>query len=130
MLQLLILIVKPVPGFGTKLALFNVLEGGFGLICQVLCNLLHLGPKFCEMLLRETTAFGVRKTIAERRKLRRKFTEVKTPFGKVTVKIGRLGGKVVQVAPEFETVKKIAAQTGVPVKSVFTATVQMAKNLK
>jgi uncharacterized protein (TIGR00299 family) protein len=100
-----------------------------GVLLTVLCAEAD-ADKFCEMLLRETTAFGVRKTIAERRKLRRKFTEVKTPFGKVTVKIGRLGGKVVQVAPEFETVKKIAAQTGVPVKSVFTATVQMAKNLK
>jgi len=75
--------------------------------------------KFSEMILRETTAFGVRKTIAERRKLRREFAEVATTFGKVTVKIGRLGGKVVQAAPEFESAKKIAAKAGVPVKQVF-----------
>jgi pyridinium-3,5-bisthiocarboxylic acid mononucleotide nickel chelatase len=75
--------------------------------------------KFAELILRETTAFGVRKTIAERRKLRREFTEVATPHGKVTVKIGRLGGKIVQAAPEFESVKKIATKASVPVKEVF-----------
>ncbi len=75
--------------------------------------------KFSELILRETTAFGVRKTIAERRKLRREFTEVTTTHGKVTVKIGRLGGKVIQAAPEFESAKKAAFKASVPVKQVF-----------
>jgi uncharacterized protein (DUF111 family) len=73
------------------------------------------------MILRETTAFGVRKTIAERRKLRREFAEAKTAFGKVAVKLGKLDGKVVQCAPEFESAKKLAAKSGVPVKKVFDA---------
>jgi uncharacterized protein (DUF111 family) len=77
--------------------------------------------QFAELLLRQTTAFGVRKTLAERRKLRREVTEVSTAFGKVTVKIGRIGGKVVQAAPEFESAKKLAAKAGVPVKQVFDA---------
>ena len=100
-----------------------------GVLLTVLCAEAE-ADKFSEMILRETTAFGVRKTIAERRKLRREFTEVATPHGKVAVKIGRLGGKVVQAAPEFESAKKIAAKTGVPVKQVFSAAVQAAKNLK
>jgi pyridinium-3,5-bisthiocarboxylic acid mononucleotide nickel chelatase len=86
--------------------------------------------KFSEMILRETTAFGVRKTVAERRKLRREFTTVKTTFGEVTVKIGRFGGKVVQAAPEFESARKIAVKTKVPLKQVFAAAIQAAKNLK
>jgi len=89
-----------------------------GVLLTVLCAEGE-ADKFAEMMLRETTAFGVRKTIAERRKLRRKFSEVTTKFGKVTVKIGRLGGKVVQVAPEFESARKLAAKAGVPVKEVF-----------
>jgi uncharacterized protein (DUF111 family) len=68
--------------------------------------------------------------IAERRKLRREFAEVKTPFGKVTVKIGRLGGKVVQAAREFESAKKLAAKAGVPLKQIFEAAVKGAKQLK
>jgi pyridinium-3,5-bisthiocarboxylic acid mononucleotide nickel chelatase len=100
-----------------------------GVLLTVLCAEAE-ADKFSAMILCETTAFGVRKTIAERRKLRREFTEVATPHGKVTVKIGRLGGKVVQTAPEFESVKKISAKAGVPVKKVFEAATQAAKNLK
>jgi uncharacterized protein (TIGR00299 family) protein len=91
-----------------------------GVLLSVLCAEAD-ADKFAELLLRQTTAFGVRKTVVERRKLRREFTEVATAFGKVTVKIGRIGGKVVQAAPEFESAKQVAAQAGVPVKRVFDA---------
>jgi hypothetical protein len=91
-----------------------------GVLFTILCAE-EEADKFAELILRETTAFGVRKTIAERRKLRREFDEVKTAFGNVTVKIGRLGGKVVQAAPEFESAKKLADKAGVPVKRVFEA---------
>ena len=100
-----------------------------GVLLSVLCAEAD-GDKFSEMILRETTAFGVRKTIAERRKLRREFAEVPTSFGKVTVKIGTLGGKVVQAAPEFASAKKLAAQKKAPVKQIYEAAVQAAKNLK
>jgi len=91
-----------------------------GVLLTILCAE-NDADKFSEMILRETTAFGVRKTIAERRKLHREFTEVKTAFGDVKVKIGRLGGKVVQAAPEFESAKKLAAQMNVPVKLIYEA---------
>ena len=89
-----------------------------GVLLTVLCAENEAG-KFAEMILRETTAFGVRKTLAERRKLQRGFAEVKTPFGEVTVKIGRLGGKVVQVALEFESARKLAAKAKMPLKQIF-----------
>src|ERR1019366_6246183 len=100
-----------------------------GVLLTVLCAETD-GDKFSELILRETTEFGVRKTIAERRKLRREFAEVKTEFGKVTVKIGKLGGKVVQAALEFESAKKLAVQKKVTVKLIYAAAVQAAKNLK
>jgi uncharacterized protein (TIGR00299 family) protein len=91
-----------------------------GVLLTVLCAETD-ADKFGELMLRQTTAFGVRKTIAERRKLRREFAGVKTPFGKVSVKIGKLGGKVLQAAPEFESAKILAAKAGVPVKQIFEA---------
>jgi uncharacterized protein (TIGR00299 family) protein len=100
-----------------------------GVLLAVLCAETE-ADKFSEFILRETTAFGVRKTIAERRKLPREYTDIKTAYGKVTVKIGKLGGKVVQAAPEFESVKKLAAQKKVPVKRIYEAAVQAAKDLK
>ena len=100
-----------------------------GVLLTVLCAE-NDADKFAEMMLRETTSFGVRKTVAERRKLRREFIELKTAFGEVSVKIGRLGGKVVQAAPEFESAKKLAAKAGVPVKRVFEEAVKNTKHLK
>jgi len=100
-----------------------------GVLLSVMCAEAE-ADKFAELILRETTAFGVRKTIAERRKLRREFSEVGTAYGKVTVKIGRLGGKVVQVAPEFESARKLAAKAGVPVKRIFGAVTATAKHGK
>jgi uncharacterized protein (TIGR00299 family) protein len=100
-----------------------------GVLLTVLCGE-NDADRFAEMMLRQTTAFGVRKTVAERRKLRREFTEVSTIYGKVTVKIGRLGGKVVQVAPEFESAKKLAAKAGVSVKDIFEAVAGAADRRK
>jgi hypothetical protein len=83
--------------------------------------------RFSELILRETSAFGVRRTMAERRKLRREFTKVKTPFGDVAVKIGRLNGKAVQAAPEFESCRKLAARAKVPLKRIYEAALKAVK---
>jgi len=98
-----------------------------GVLLTILCAQGD-ADKFSEMILRETSAFGVRRHSAERRKLRREFVTVKTPFGEVTVKLGRLNGKVVQAAPEFESCKKIAEQAGVPLKQVYEAALKASKS--
>ena len=96
-----------------------------GVLLTVLCAETD-ADKFSEMILRETTAFGVRRTTAERRKLRREFSTVTTRFGKVTVKLGKLNGKIVQAPPEFESCRKLAVQKHVPVKTVFEAAMKAA----
>jgi len=98
-----------------------------GVLLTVLCAEVD-ADKFSEMILRETSAFGVRRTIAERRKLRREFKNLKTRFGSVTVKVGTLNGKVVQAAPEYESCKKLAAQKRVPLKKIYEAAVSSLKS--
>ena len=83
--------------------------------------------KFSEMILRESSAFGVRRTLTERRKLQRETKTVTTPHGEVTVKLGLLNGEVVQVAPEYESCRAIAAQADVPLKAVYDAAVAAAR---
>lgn len=100
-----------------------------GVLLTVLCAEME-AERFSELMLRETTAFGIRRTIAERRKLRRELIPVKTALGEVTVKIGRLDGKVVQAAPEFESAKKLAAKAGLPVKQVLAAALKSVKRLR
>ena len=83
--------------------------------------------KFSEMILRETSAFGVRRTLTERRKLQRETKTVSTPYGEVTVKLGLLNGEIVQVAPEYESCRAIAAQADVPLKAVYDAAVSASR---
>jgi len=45
----------------------------------------------------------------------------------VTVKLGLLNGEVVQVAPEYESCRAIAAQADVPLKAVYDAAVAAAR---
>jgi len=97
-----------------------------GVLLTVLCGLTE-ADKFSELILRHTSAFGVRRTLAERRKLRRQFHAVQTPFGEVSVKIGLLDGKVVQTAPEYESCKKLAEEKNVPLKTVYEAALAAAK---
>jgi pyridinium-3,5-bisthiocarboxylic acid mononucleotide nickel chelatase len=97
-----------------------------GVLLTVLCAERD-ADKFSEMILRETSAFGVRRTLAERRKLRREFIEVKTSWGEAVVKIGRLNGKVVQAAPEYESCKKLAVRTRIPLKRIYEAALASVK---
>jgi uncharacterized protein (TIGR00299 family) protein len=97
-----------------------------GVLLTVLCALAD-ADKFTGSMLRETTAFGVRRYTAERRKLQREFVSVTTPYGEVTVKLGRLEGKVLQAAPEFESCKKVAEGAGVPLKLIYEAALKTMK---
>ena len=96
-----------------------------GVLLTVLCAESD-ADKFTELMLCETTSFGVRRSTAERRKLAREFRTVHTAYGDVTVKIGRLDGHVVQSAPEFESCKKLAAETKVPLKAIYEAALKAA----
>ena len=90
----------------------------------VLLSLLCLdadADRFTELMLRETTAFGVRRHSAERRKLRREIVEVRTPLGPVQIKVGKLDNDIVQTAPEFESCKRVAEAAGVSLKQVYDA---------
>ena len=91
-----------------------------GVLLSLLCAEVE-ADRFSELILQETTAFGVRRHTAERRKLQREFTTVKTPHGEVTVKLGKLDGRVLQAAPEYESCKRVAEQAGVPLKQVYEA---------
>ena len=91
-----------------------------GVLLTILCAPQD-ADKFTEVLLRETTAFGVRRHFAERRKLRRELVTVKTAFGDVTVKLGKLNGKVVHVAPEYESCRKIAQERKVSLNEIYEA---------
>jgi uncharacterized protein (DUF111 family) len=94
-----------------------------GVLLTILCPE-NEAEEFTELVMRETSALGVRRTIAERRKLKREVQEVETAFGKVAVKTARLNGRLIQASPEFESCKKAAGAAGVPVKQVYAAAIK------
>jgi len=87
-----------------------------GLICPA-----NEADVFAERILRGTSAFGVRKTLCERRKLRREFRTVSTPYGEIKVKIGLLNGQVIRTAPEYESCREAAVRCAVPISEVYLA---------
>ena len=91
-----------------------------GVLLTVLCAV-DDADRFSEMILRETSAMGVRRHNAERRKLQREQQTVNTPLGQVQVKIGRLNGEIVQASPEYESCRKLAVDKNVPLKDVYVA---------
>jgi uncharacterized protein (DUF111 family) len=74
-----------------------------------------------EVLFRGTTTLGVRRQEWRRSVLDREWAQVTTPFGDVRVKVGRRGGRVYNVQPEFEDCERAAASSGAPVKEVWAA---------
>src|ERR1041384_1594876 len=99
-----------------------------GTLLTVLCERNGV-DRLAELLLTHTTSFGVRVHEAQRRKLAREIVTVKTKFGAIEVKIGRLGGKIVARSPEFESCKQAATRFNVGVKDVYNETAQAAGEL-
>ncbi len=89
----------------------------------MLCALTEEGTRdaVADLILTETTAFGVRVEKIHRLKLRRKYETVKTPYGDVRVKLGLKGERIVQVAPEFEDCRRAAEGSGIPLRLVYDA---------
>ena len=77
--------------------------------------------RFAEIIFSETTTIGIRYTIANRITLNREFREVSTQYGKVAVKVSLLDGREVNFIPEFEDCRRLAEQTGKPLKEIQAA---------
>jgi len=73
------------------------------------------------ILLSETTTIGVRAYEVTRFAVGREIAEVTTEFGPVPVKVAREPGGVLNVTPEFDVCRALAARHGVPVKHVIAA---------
>jgi uncharacterized protein (TIGR00299 family) protein len=80
-------------------------------------------------LLEETTTLGVRVSRLQRYELEREERTVEVEGGSVRVKLGRLDGRVVNVAPEHDDCAAIARATGTSVKSVWAAALAAARDL-
>jgi uncharacterized protein (DUF111 family) len=81
-------------------------------------------------MLEETTALGVRVVRMRRHELEREERTVEVRGQPVRVKIGRLDGRVVNVAPEHDDCASTARLLGVPVKSVWVEAMAAAREVR
>jgi hypothetical protein len=77
------------------------------------------------MIFAETSTLGIRRSEAEKIMLQRRHITVETPYGPVRVKIGEAGGKVLNAAPEYEDCLELARATGVPLKTIYAAALNL-----
>jgi uncharacterized protein (DUF111 family) len=63
-------------------------------------------------ILRYSTTLGVRLTKSDRVIAQRRTIDVQTKFGVARVKVKELGGKAVDVAPEYEDCRRLAREAG------------------
>ncbi|HSB41375.1 MAG TPA: nickel pincer cofactor biosynthesis protein LarC [Methylomirabilota bacterium] len=88
-----------------------------GVVLTALCEP-SLVADLSRLLFEESPTIGVRWTAYQRRRLDRELVRLDTAYGPVTFKVSRLEGRVVTVTPEFEEVRRIARERGVPVREV------------
>ena len=83
-----------------------------------------------QIILEETSTFGIRHYDVVRTELKRENKVIKTPFGKVRIKVGTFAGSRLTVSPEYEDCKKLALKKGIPVKRVYEETLLIAKQME
>ena len=82
------------------------------------------------LIFAETTTFGVRTYSAQRRVLPREFVSVATKFGDVRVKLSRVNGRILHVAPEYDDCRKLAEEKNVPLQRVINEALRTYESSK
>ena len=93
-------------------------KGRPGFLIQLLADPAH-AARIKDLLLRETTAIGLRFARMQRMTLPRTTVELATPWGTVRGKQVELPDGTVRVKPEYEDCARIAAENGIPLQQVY-----------
>ncbi|MEJ7577632.1 MAG: nickel pincer cofactor biosynthesis protein LarC [Pyrinomonadaceae bacterium] len=91
-----------------------------GVLLSILCAPADR-QKMEELLFAETTTLGVRATEVERRALQREIVPVETEYGRIDVKVRRIGEVAQDGTPEYEQCRAAAQQANVPLRVVEAA---------
>ena len=99
-----------------------------GMLLTVLCKM-EMVSKITDFIIAETTTIGVRWRIDHRMKARREIRTGKTAHGDIGFKVAKIGGRTVNVSPEYEDCKRVAMKKNVPLKNVMDAARSAAAEL-
>ena len=88
-----------------------------GTLLTVLCKPQDTNT-LMSLIFAETTTFGARTYRAQRRVLPREWVSVATEYGDVRIKVSRVNGRILHVAPEYDDCRKLAVEKNVPLQKV------------
>lgn len=90
----------------------------------------HLESRLKDIILMETSSLGVRARPVSKWMTDREWVEVTVKGLPIRVKIGRIKGKTVNVAPEYSDCAEAARRTGLPLKEIFRLAMEEAAGHK
>ena len=85
------------------------------------------GSMMSELLLSESSTLGVRISQVQRIKAQRVLERIETPFGPMSMKVKRLGDRIISATPEYEECQRIALEKGMPLEDVYDIVRQVIK---
>jgi uncharacterized protein (TIGR00299 family) protein len=85
---------------------------------SVLCNA-EVEHQLSELILRETTTFGLRRVAVQKTVLDREIRTVATRLGDVRVKVALRDGERIKAKPEYEDCHRIARERNMPLREVY-----------
>jgi uncharacterized protein (TIGR00299 family) protein len=97
-----------------------------GVKLSILCTS-EKQQELTQLLLSQTSTFGVRYKIMDRDILDREFIEVQLFNDVVRCKVGMHDGKPIKIEPEYEDCKRIAKKNSLPIAEVFNNALSEAK---
>ncbi|HOW09174.1 MAG TPA: nickel pincer cofactor biosynthesis protein LarC [Bacteroidales bacterium] len=93
-------------------------KGRPGVVLKVVCET-GLEDIVKDIIFKESTTLGIRIFEFRKETLAREFAKLSTRYGEITIKKSFYENVPVSVKPEYEDCKRIASETGVPVKEVY-----------
>ena len=101
-------------------------KGRLGHLVAVMAKPDHVGS-LTEQLPRHSSTLGVRLAPVRRVLAGRRIVEVRTDLGTARVKVKELGGKPVDVAPEYEDCRRLAREQGRDLREVMRVVAEAAR---
>jgi uncharacterized protein (DUF111 family) len=84
----------------------------------VICQL-EESDSLAQLLLSESSTLGVRISQVQRLKAQRTLERIETPIGSMSIKVKRLGARIISATPEYEECQRLALERGLPLEEVY-----------
>lgn len=81
------------------------------------------------LIFSETTTLGIRKSMVQRTCMERTSMTVKVYDQPIRIKLGTGNGKIIKYAPEYEDCRRVAKETGRPLREIYEAAGCCARKL-